>query len=99
MAQKVSELSFPLNTVGITYIVKFKQSPFIQKRVKEILFQGWEVPMVAELSEFLGQELMPNNTFGLFYGVRSKYFDKIIGFRVKSVKFPEKRDGRRLPGS
>lgn len=42
---------------------------FINKTVGELLFDGYHQPSVAEVSELRGEELLPNNTFGIFYKV------------------------------
>lgn len=42
---------------------------YVQITVDEFLFGGYYVPLIAELSALRGETLMPNNTFGLYYGV------------------------------
>jgi hypothetical protein len=42
---------------------------FKKRTVGEFLFHGTYEPLVAELSDLNKEELMPNNTFGIYYGV------------------------------
>lgn len=43
---------------------------FVQKSVKELLFEGYYQSTVEAMSDLSpGEELLPNNTFGFFYGV------------------------------
>lgn len=42
---------------------------FMRRPVKELTFGGYVEPMMKELGELKGEELLPNNTFGLYYGV------------------------------
>jgi hypothetical protein len=45
-------------------------SPFVTRRVRELLFDGYADGLLAELSIFKREKILPNNTFGLYYGVR-----------------------------
>lgn len=47
---------------------------FVQKTVGELLFKGYDEPMIRELSEFQGEEIMPDNQFGFYYGVSYIHF-------------------------
>jgi hypothetical protein len=41
---------------------------YVHCTVDEFLFGGYYVPFMAELSAMKGETLLPNNTFGLYYG-------------------------------
>lgn len=45
---------------------------FVRKSVGELLFRGYFEPMISELSDLSGEEVMPNSTFGIYYGVSLK---------------------------
>lgn len=42
---------------------------FIQRTADEMLFKGYYVDFMDDFSSFLGYKLLPNDTFGLYYGV------------------------------
>jgi len=46
-----------------------KEGLYVNVTVDEFLFGGYYVPFMKELSEMSGEVLLPNNTFGLYYGV------------------------------
>jgi hypothetical protein len=45
------------------------EEPFIQRTVGQMLFGGYYIPFMRTLEELKGEPLLPNNTFGLYYGV------------------------------
>jgi len=45
---------------------------YVKRTVQQIVFGGYYVPFIKELSNLMGQSLLPNNTFGLYYGVGCK---------------------------
>jgi len=45
---------------------------FKKRTVGEFLFYGTHEPFVQAISEMAGEDIMPNNTFGIFYGVSIK---------------------------
>lgn len=51
---------------------KHKSKLFMHKTVAELTFKGYKEPLMEELSSLQGgEELLPNNTFGIYYGVCS----------------------------
>ncbi len=47
---------------------------FVTKTVDEMLFKGYYVDMMHQLSSFSGYKILPNDTFGLQYGVSSQLY-------------------------
>lgn len=41
----------------------------MKRTVGELTFKGRFEPMMEALAELKGEAILPNNTFGLFYGV------------------------------
>ncbi|OXA40564.1 lysosome membrane protein 2 [Folsomia candida] len=62
---------------------------FVQKTVGELLFKGYDEPMIRELSEFQGEEIMPDNQFGFYYGKNGTAQDlfEIYSGIVENEKF------------
>lgn len=52
------------------YIDSFEEQPFMHTNVGTVLFRGTHVPMIESISELMGRELLPNNTFAFFIEVR-----------------------------
>jgi len=52
------------------YLESFEEQPFVYTKVGTILFKGSHVPMIESISELMGKELLPNNTFAFFIEVR-----------------------------
>ncbi|CAL8102958.1 unnamed protein product [Orchesella dallaii] len=50
---------------------------FINKNVSELLFEGYYQPSVAEASGLANDTLLPNNTFGFFYGKNESLSDRV----------------------
>lgn len=69
MVDMVSNMPFYLRFMANVYLMRFKEKLFIQRPVREILFQGWQLPLVDEIQKLSKQEVMPNATFGFFHGV------------------------------
>lgn len=42
---------------------------YFSRTVGELLFSGIYIPFAKDFSELKGEEVLPNNTFGLFYNV------------------------------
>lgn len=42
---------------------------FVQKTIDEMLFKGYYVDFMEDFAKFIGYKLLPNDTFGLYYGV------------------------------
>ena len=47
-------------------------SVFVSKTIKELLFDGYYDGLIQDLSKLKGEDVLPNNTFGLYYGVSFK---------------------------
>jgi len=45
---------------------------FKKRTVGEFIFYGTHEPFVQTISKMTGEDIMPNNTFGIFYGVSIK---------------------------
>jgi len=46
-----------------------EQKLFKKRTVGEFLFYGTHEPFIQEISDLKGEDIMPNNTFGIYYGV------------------------------
>jgi len=57
-------------SVLLMYIETFEEKVFLQRTVDEMLFKGYYVDMMESISGVLGYKLLPNDTFGFYYGVR-----------------------------
>jgi len=44
---------------------------FIRKSVDQLLFKGYYSEMISQLSMLSGEEVLPDNMVGVYYGVRS----------------------------
>lgn len=62
--------SLAVRTLAYPFTEKHKETLFLQRTVEEFLFKGYFQPTIAEIGEKLmgGKQLLPNNTFGLYYG-------------------------------
>jgi hypothetical protein len=69
MAHKAAKLSTFLRSTMALYLEPFEERVFIQRTVDEMLFKGYYVDMMESVSGLLGYKLLPNDTFGLYYGV------------------------------
>lgn len=56
---------------------------FLRLTVREFLFEGYCVPFMKTMSDLSGEQLLVNNTFGLYFNVKTKqntsYFNILIG--------------------
>ncbi|ODN04815.1 Lysosome membrane protein 2 [Orchesella cincta] len=41
---------------------------FMHRTVAELTFTGYKEPLMKDLADLQGEELLPNNTFGIYYG-------------------------------
>ncbi|CAL8137067.1 unnamed protein product [Orchesella dallaii] len=46
----------------------YNKDLFMHRTVAELTFTGYFDPLMKDLAELQGQELLPNNTFGIYYG-------------------------------
>jgi len=67
LATKISELPTFVHGLGQVYFNRFDTSPFITKTVGEMLFHGYEEPMVKELGKLTKDPIMKTGRFGFFY--------------------------------
>jgi len=42
---------------------------FIQRKIKELLFEGYYDGLLEEMSKLAGTQLLPNHKFGIYVGV------------------------------
>lgn len=56
-------------------VTRFNEGLFLTKTVHQLLFGGFRHELLATFSSITGERYMPNNTFGLFYGVRYIFFN------------------------
>lgn len=64
-AQYISGVKkFMLNSI----IQFYKAKPFVTKTVGQMMFEGYKDDLIAFLSKQEKREILPNNTFGFFYG-------------------------------
>lgn len=75
---KAASRAVLLRSMIMEYVAEFKQPLFLQRRVEEILFKGYHVPMMESLSGLLGYKLLPNDTFGIFYGVNRNILYRLV---------------------
>lgn len=57
------------------YITTYKEPLFVHRKVKTALFEGTHLELVESVSEILGVQYLPNNTFGYFYEVFNEIFN------------------------
>jgi len=67
IASKLSSLPTFLHGVGQLFFNRFDTSPFITKTVGELLFYGYEEPMVKKLGQLTKDPVMKTGKFGFFY--------------------------------
>lgn len=48
------------------YLDSFEEEAFVHTNIGTVLFKGTHVPMIESISELMGRELLPNNTFAFF---------------------------------
>lgn len=56
--------------------ITFDKKLFMQRTVGELTFKGYFEPMMEELGNLKGETLLPNNTFGIYYGVRLQFISQ-----------------------
>ncbi|CAL8138190.1 unnamed protein product [Orchesella dallaii] len=66
MAHKAAAMGAVSRYVIVEYLAD--ENIFVKKTVDEMLFKGYHVDMMAQLSSFTGIKYLPNDTFGLQYG-------------------------------
>lgn len=71
VGSKAKEIPFTLQFLFNFYVQRFIETEtlFIKKKVREILFEGYYEPMMAEIQYILGEEKLKDNKFGLYYPV------------------------------
>lgn len=67
LATKISSLPTFVHGLGQVYFDRFNTSPFVTKTVGELLFHGYEEPMVKELGKLTKDPIMKTGKFGFFY--------------------------------
>jgi len=60
------------------YITTYKEPLFVHRKVKTALFEGTHLELVESVSEILGVQYLPNNTFGYFYEQNSTTSPKYV---------------------
>lgn len=70
MAHELGTMSRMIRYMARLYIDSFEEQPFMHTNVGTVLFRGTHVPMIESISELMGRELLPNNTFAFFIEVR-----------------------------
>ncbi|XP_022235497.1 platelet glycoprotein 4-like, partial [Limulus polyphemus] len=72
--EKISRIIQPLFMPILSSLLKhYKEELIVKRMVRQILFDGYEVRLLKDLSRLVQPfvklpQLLPNNTFGLFYG-------------------------------
>lgn len=56
------------------YLDSFEEQAFVHTNVGTVLFKGSHVPMIESISELMGRELLPNNTFAFLIEVKNGFF-------------------------
>lgn len=51
------------------YITSFQEPLFVERKVRTVLFDGVHLELIESVSDILGMNYLPNNTFGYFYEV------------------------------
>ncbi len=69
MSAKVGKINPVSRFMVNTYLMRFKEKAFLKRKVREILFEGYKVDMIDEVQKITGMKILPNSTFGLYYGV------------------------------
>lgn len=72
MMEKAMNLSMFAKFLVREICLNNEERLFVRKTVKEFMFDGYYQDSVEAMSDLSGGEaLLPNNTFGFFYGVKS----------------------------
>lgn len=66
---KIQEFPWPLDTMGSAFLLKNPEPLFVRKKVEDVLFNGWKVPLLDKMESKFGVVILPNNTFSFFLGV------------------------------
>lgn len=69
MAHRAARADLLQRSLIVEYIQK--EPAILTRTVDEMLFKGYHDEMMEKFSSFLGRKLLPNNTFGFYYGVSS----------------------------
>ena len=71
VANKAKEIPFTLQFLFNIYVQRFSETEtlFITKPIRELLFEGYYEPMMAEIQYILGEEKLKDEKFGLYYPV------------------------------
>ncbi|KAG7162957.1 Lysosome membrane protein 2-like 1 [Homarus americanus] len=74
IAAKVDKLGPAIQLAVELGFMRFKESLFITRTVGELLFHGYEEPLLNKLTQYLGDPTNSNGRFGFLYPVASKVF-------------------------
>ncbi|ODN00734.1 Scavenger receptor class B member 1 [Orchesella cincta] len=66
VASELGSMSSMIRYMARFYLDSFEEQPFVYSKAGTILFKGSHVPMIESISELMGRELLPNNTFAFF---------------------------------
>lgn len=67
VASKVKDLSSIVHVLGQLFFIRFDTSPFVTKTVGELLFHGYEEPLVKAIGKLNKDPVMMTGKFGFFY--------------------------------
>ena len=71
VSRMLEDMPFYIRYPANIYMLRFKETLFIERKVKEILFEGYPQPMLDEIQSLTGKHIVTDGKFGLYAGVRS----------------------------
>ncbi|KAK7066711.1 Scavenger receptor class B, member 2 [Halocaridina rubra] len=74
IAKKVEQLPSAIQALVELVFLRFQETLFITKPVSELLFKGYEAPLLSELIKYTGDPTNSKGKFGFFYPVAAEGF-------------------------
>jgi hypothetical protein len=69
LAQEMEKMGTLSRIVVLGIVSRYNESIFMTRPVRELLFGGFYHELIATFASITGESYMPNNTFGMLYGV------------------------------
>ncbi|OXA57013.1 scavenger receptor class B member 1 [Folsomia candida] len=67
VANELNNWSRMIRYMAKAYITSFQEPLFVERKVRTVLFDGVHLELIESVSDILGMNYLPNNTFGYFY--------------------------------
>jgi len=62
-------MSWFSQVLGNIYVKRFREPLFVERPVRELLFEGYHQAMLSELQDLTGEDLVKDSKFGLYHPV------------------------------